>query len=569
MADNKKSVNLLPEYLRSDKNNKFLSSTIDQFIQTPQLERVDGYIGSILTPNYNPSSDFYLKQSSKLRKDYPLEPALVFKDQFSNITDVVAYDDLINELKIQGSNTDNLDKLFRPEFYSYDPLIDWDKLVNYSSYYWLPTGPEAIELTEVTTEDIVGQATYTMSNGYDVTNGMLLLIDDIKYIVEGVGESIVLVNFSLLESNEALSRVYNETFDSDKFDEYPFDGGSRLPLDPAYITINKASLDLNPWTRYNRWFHADVLRLSAEINGKVFSDPLNLKAKRPIIEFRPNLQLYNFGKNGIKNVDIIDTETLDAFDTIDGTFGYYVDGVLLEQGMRIIFNADINDDVRGNVYKVSYDVGGSSPILRLIPAVDFIPSDLDSVSVNSGTQHVGTSWHYNAGTQVWSLSQQLVTINQAPLFDLFDSDGVSYSDGSDTSDFTGNKIFGYDIGTGTPDAVLGFPLKYQNSIGVGSYLFKNYFMTESITVTTNNQSSTIETGTTLIKLNNDDGSSTLLNVWETASEYQIPIIENQIISEVTDTVTVTCLDRPFDSQLSVVAFVNGKKYSRRLLSVMT
>ena len=45
MAD-KKSVNLLPEYIRTDKNSKFLSSTIDQFLQTPQLERVDGYVGS-------------------------------------------------------------------------------------------------------------------------------------------------------------------------------------------------------------------------------------------------------------------------------------------------------------------------------------------------------------------------------------------------------------------------------------------------------------------------------------------------------------------------------------------
>jgi hypothetical protein len=222
---NKKSVNLLPEYLQTDKNSKFLSSTIDQFIQTPQLERVDGYIGSILTPNYNPSSDFYLKQSSKLRKDYPLEPALVFKDQFSNITDVVAYDDLINELTIQGSKTNNLDRLFRSEFYSYDPLIDWDKLVNYSNYYWLPNGPEFIELQGVDTEDIVGEVTYTMPNGYAVTNGLLLLINNVKYIVEGVGESISLVNFSLLESNESLSRVYNETFDSDKFDEYPSSAG--------------------------------------------------------------------------------------------------------------------------------------------------------------------------------------------------------------------------------------------------------------------------------------------------------------------------------------------------------
>ena len=555
MAD-KKSVNLLPEYLRSDKNKKFLSSTIDQFIQTPQLERVDGYIGSILTPNYNPSRDFYLKQSSTLRRNYPLEPALVFKDQSSNITDVVAYDDLINELTIQGSKTANHNKIFKPEFYSYDPLIDWDKLINYSNYYWLPTGPELVNLGNLDIDDIVGNPTYTMSNGYDVTNGLLLLINNVKYIVEGVGSSISLVDFSLLESNESLSRVYNEKFDSDKFDEYPFDGGARFPLDPAYITINKSSQDLNPWSRYNRWFHVDVIKLSAEINGKVFVDPLNLKAKRPIIEFNPNLQLYNFGRKGIRNVDIIDNETLNAFDTIDGTLGYYVDEVLLEQGMRVIFNADIDDNVRGKIYRVSYDIGGSSPILRLIPADDFSPNDMDSVSVQKGTLNTGTSWHYNAATQVWSLAQQLTEINQAPLFDLFNSDGESYSG---NSDFTGTKIFGYDIGTGTADTILGFPLKYQNSVGVGSYLFKNYFMTDTITVTVNNISSVIPAGTTLIKINNTGNSSSLVNVWEPASAYQIPIIENQTISAVTDNVVVTCLPKPFDSQLKISASVNGKK----------
>ena len=67
MSDIKKSVNLLPEFLRSDKNSKFLASTIDQLIQTPQVERVDGFVGSKLTPTYNPLVDSYLIDTSELR----------------------------------------------------------------------------------------------------------------------------------------------------------------------------------------------------------------------------------------------------------------------------------------------------------------------------------------------------------------------------------------------------------------------------------------------------------------------------------------------------------------------
>ena len=146
--NNKKSINLLPEFLRTDKNSKFLSSTLDPLIQTPQLERIDSFVGSVITPNYNPSTDFYLQEDLPLRKNYALQPGLVFKNQTNEITDVVGYDDLINEISTQGGNTDNLDRLFRSKFYAYDPLICWDKLINFTQYYWLPDGPEAIEIND-------------------------------------------------------------------------------------------------------------------------------------------------------------------------------------------------------------------------------------------------------------------------------------------------------------------------------------------------------------------------------------------------------------------------------------
>jgi hypothetical protein len=50
MANSIKTINLLPEFLRTDKNSKFLSSTADQWIKKPELERIDGYVGSTSTP---------------------------------------------------------------------------------------------------------------------------------------------------------------------------------------------------------------------------------------------------------------------------------------------------------------------------------------------------------------------------------------------------------------------------------------------------------------------------------------------------------------------------------------
>ena len=632
----KKSVNLLPEYLRTDKNAKFLASTLDQLIQTPQLERIDGFVGSKITPNFDPTKDFYIPEVLPLRKEYPLEPALVFKDQYSNITDVVGFDDIVNEIGIQGGKNDNLDRLFRTDYYSYDPFINWDMLINFNQYYWLPDGPESITIDQLlldVNESIIGKSSYLMPNGHYLSNGMkVIFLDDVipttyknnEYIVEGVGSSIKLINFALLSVPDSLASVYDETFDTAGFDAYPFDGNKKIATEPEYITINRGSRDLNPWSCYNRWVHKDVISSSAIINKQVGVFPLNSRAQRPIIEFVADIQLYNFGTNGIKNVDLIDNTTTDALGTVDGSLGYYVDGVLLEQGHRVIFNADADDAVRGQIYEVDFDLSGDVPVLKLklgftlvanqyatdalkmviglLPEnldydlngdgavtlsdsiayqklavglpIGFTPSvnsnynsliaemrllanphNLDSTNVNIGLTNAGTSWYYNESTSTWIYSQQHNKLNQPPLFDLYDSNGNSYSNTLyHNSDFVGSKIFGYDVGTGTPDKVLGFPLNYQNSIGVGSYLFRNHFMTDKISIIVNKASSVITTGVTFAKINNN-----ISNVWKNTERYQIPVIEIQTVDSSTASLIVTAFDNPVSLPTSLNTYVNGIK----------
>ena len=395
-----------------------------------------------------------------------------------------------------------------------------------------------------------------MTNGQKVSNGMMIEIAGKVYMVEGVGSSINLIDFTLLDSYDKTATTFNETFDNVEFDEYPFDGDKKLPLTPDYITINRASADLNPWTRYNRWFHKEIIKTTSEINNVSVIYPLDARAKRPIIEFRPNLKLYNFGKTGIQNVDLIDNSTTDAFRTVDGSYGYHVDGVLLQEGHRVIFNVDTDLDVKGKIFQVSFDISGAVPILNLVEAVDLNPSDMDSVSVNLGTDYYGTSWYFDASISKWKYSQQHNTVNQPPLFDLFTADGVSYTDVDEANNFLGTQIFGYENGTGANDVVLGFPLKYQNNIGAGSYLFKNYFTDDTITLINNNVSRTVSTAITYLKL--DD---TLTNVWAESVDYKIPVIEIQTITENTNTIRVTCLDSPINTSLTASVYVNNIKVS--------
>ena len=130
------------------------------------------------------------------------------------------------------------------------------------------------------------------------------------------------------------------------------------------------------------------------------------------------------------------------------------------------------------------------------------------------------------------------------LFDVFDNQGISYTNTSTyKSNFTGTKLFGYDVGTGTADTVLGFPLKYQNSSGIGSFLFKNYFMTDEINLTENNLSTTLPVSITYLK---NSATENLFNVWQEVEEYKLPIVELQVLDTTTSTLIVKSLGMPID-----------------------
>ena len=273
-----KSVNLLPEFLKTDKNSKFLASTLDQLINPAQLERIDGYIGSTQTVNYNASSDIYISETSQLRRNYQLEPACVIKDSLGTVNDVIGIDDLTNEIVLSGGYSNNFDRLYRGNFYSYNPHIDWDKFVNYQNYYWLVNGPDTVVINNTSTQvlnietDIITTSSYNY-NGINLLNGMKVRFlgnifpenyQDQDFFIEGVGSNIKLIPYVDLNSSEDITTFYVERFDAAPFDEYPFDGHKNLPENIEYVTINRASKDLNSWSRYNRWVHKDVITISAK-----------------------------------------------------------------------------------------------------------------------------------------------------------------------------------------------------------------------------------------------------------------------------------------------------------------
>jgi hypothetical protein len=119
-----------------------------------------------------------------------------------------------------------------------------------------------------------------------------------------------------------------------------------------------------------------------------------------------------------------------------------------------------------------YDNFGRRPQLTLIPAVDSDPNEGEVVYSKGGVNNKGSSFYYD-GT-VWQKAQQKTAINQAPLFDLFDKNSISFSDKTvyTNTSFSGNRIFGYRIGLGAADTELGFPLYYRSIDNVGDIEFE-------------------------------------------------------------------------------------------------
>ena len=198
-------------------------------------------------------------------------------------------------------------------------------------------------------EEILGKSTYTSSNGVEFTNGLIVEFfgnitptkyADNRWLVEGVGTAITLVKFTDLVVPLISKNIPEILFDNAGFDSEPFDDASAYPVDKDYITINRSSPDLNPWSRYNRWFHISVLNTAHKYNGTSFDGADSSRAKRPIIEFVAGLQLYQHGSIAKTTVDYIDDFTSDVFSVIEGSKGYNIDSEDLFEGARVLITAD-------------------------------------------------------------------------------------------------------------------------------------------------------------------------------------------------------------------------------------
>ena len=810
-----KTLNFLPTIFRSDTNDKFLSATMDQLVSEPNLTKLYGYIGRKFAPTYK-SGDSYITENTADRQNYQLEPSIVVRNASDEITFFASYNDLLNKIKHYGGVINNHSRLFDNEYYSFDPQISFDKFVNFSQYYWLPDGPDPVDVNTLGIEidatyivtrdvstntytytsngkvdsaltlarggiykfiidqpgypfwiqselgadglvsatptissrnvmgvtnngidqgtitfrvplltsqsrytnmplvynvdyaaplpyadlqnqflsqflsnypeyvgitgnldgkylvftqtplanygfvdldlltnageeiwtnavvtnpttgatitgydagsvvaeekrfgvwqvkyitvpgitdplikliwiqdidlnqkvyvkygvanankeyykdydgflyevplltslldtlwvqdgiksniydsiklidysgwsinvdtDILGKKFYTSPNGVEFTSGLKIQFDvDVtptsyqnkQYYVENVGDSIRLVDVELLVTPESYNDELALNFPDETF--------------PEYITINRCSKDLNPWSRNNRWFHREIITATAAYNNTTPALDQKLRAKRPIVQFSADLQLINNGRIGKHHIDILDTSTQDAFNELQGQTYTESFGITLFDGLRVLFAVDTDPLVRNKIYLVNLvqyqvdefgDPTGDVHI-NLTVADDGISEAYDTVVVTQG-QYKGSQWWYDGIN--WNESQQKTHLQQAPLFDVFDPTGKSFTE-YNRSTFVGTKLFGYlETTAGVNDSVLGFPVSYRNFSTQGEIEFQTFFNTDTFDYV-NSESTTAKISNgylhKIVDRNNYNQKNTWQTVVEETKQYQL------------------------------------------------
>lgn len=462
---------------------------------------------------------------------------------------------LMNGLKIKF--LDNvLPKYYRNKEFYVEGVGDKIVLINVADLQ-TPELPTSISVSDVNvgTEIVDKQYYSNFVNGIRVrftSNIIPSFYKDKEFYVSGVGTGIQLTPAGIIP--QPIAELINKPFDGSNFDQFPFDAFKNIPITPEYVTINRASKDLNPWSRYNRWFHRSVIEFSQTFNKSKINLDSNFKARRPIIEFEKNIQLYNFGNEFIGNIGLLDSKETDAFSNIEGAEEYYIDGIKLQEGFTVLFTADLDLLVRSKIYKVSFAyTSDNKRRINLVP-YDVVPDVNSTVIINNGYTQAGSQWWFNGNT--WQLSQNRSSRNQSPLFDLYNSQGQSYSDNQITT-FQGNKIFGYKIGSGVNDPILGFPLVYDSLSITGAYQFQNYFVTESFFDSITTQTKTVDTYTLFYKLNNDQG--VYKNVWTEPQSFLIPVLQENIL-ENSDAVEINSVVAPLElNDSNVLVFINDVK----------
>ena len=357
------------------------------------------------------------------------------------------------------------------------------------------TGPNIQESTEIQSIDLVnGTITLTKSLLLDVSAGLTFTFGNTwKYVSDDVrladGTSVIFANEKYTNTRGRIYKVVNINphTNTSLIKLTNFDAGiegTTLKFDSYVdITVGMAVSGLN--------IPPNTFIVGVNINPDNYSS--NITISNSITNFIPAGTPITFGNTTIStNFKQFKTNTsfgmprsnIIKFDTVSDLFiNMKVMGTYIPDNTVIMsINTVDNSITLSNTFTGEIPIGSTISFNHSIPQIHLIPSHTmnqgELIVATSGATLQNTVYWWNNNN--WQEAQQKTSLNQNPLFDVFNLDGISWGDTTyyPSSTFVGSHLFGYKVGTGTRDTELGFPLSYRSIGNIGDIVFQNYYDTD-------------------------------------------------------------------------------------------
>ncbi len=396
MATRIRTLNFLPDVFKTQTNSQFLQATLDQLVAQPNTMRIEGYIGSKFGYGIN-AKDYYVVEPTKVRTDYQLDPGVVFlKDNQETAKDFISYPGIIDALNLEGGVTNNNNRLFNNQFYSWDSFTNLDKIINFNQYYWLPTGPERVT---VATETVFSTNSYVVT---DAPNGYIIAPEN------QVGSMNPIL--TLLRGGTYTFSVNQPTQFWIQGEPGPTGYSPTQPnvqtRDVLGVTNNGASAGVVTFTVPTKDAQAEYTNLPGtntvdvvstlpfdSINGKLLSEVVNIDGITSLNGL--TLMFYN---TGVVNEAGYVSKFYDTTGYDEDGGSYYDESMYPGSSIdNNNFEGGYYTNVSGTFYTITYVGDPSNPTIRLVDGAG-IPTN-QKITVNYGTQWISRSFFRNiAGT---------------------------------------------------------------------------------------------------------------------------------------------------------------------------
>lgn len=261
-------------------------------------------------------------------------------------------------------------------------------------------------------------------------------------------------------------------------------------MEPDYVVMERGSRDGNMWSALNHWYpvtYTDESGTQVTITDDDIKSGKYVQARRSIVEFIKNMELYNFGRTTRGFVDLLAEQTTpEEIMFRDASNNIRVDGQLIRPNDRILFTSISNPGENNRVYKVVIERKDDRDVYGLILDPAEIAEDRetgepkynDTLRVKRGTSWTNAVVYWN--NTEWIRGQQKHSANQFPLFNLYDkNENRLDSEIYPGSSFKGSKVFSVLIDSTYPkDSVYGQNIRKDK---YGSFVYMNDIQNDSFT----------------------------------------------------------------------------------------